>query len=140
MRCLLRWIGRERPARGQSLSVFVVVIMAALILVAGLVVDGGQKAAAVSRAESVAAAAARAGSEAGATSSVAGEVDAGTAQAAARNYLQSSPGVTGSVAIVGGQVRVHTEVSVDTLFLSVLGIDTLTGRGDAESELVGSRR
>lgn len=133
-------LGSERSARGQSLTVFAVVIMAALIMTTGLVIDGGQKAAAISRAEAVAAVAARVGSEAGAAGSVAGQADSGTALAAARSYLDSSQGVAGSATILDGRVSVHTEVHIDTIFLSVIGIDELTGTGDASSELIGSGR
>ena len=137
----LRYVlASERSARGQSLTVFSVVIMAALIMTAGLVIDGGQKAAAVSRAESVAAAAARVGSEASAAGSVAGQVDSGTALAAAQSYLDSSVGVSGSVSILDGRVSVHTAVHIDTIFLSVIGIDELTGTGEASAELIGSGR
>lgn len=133
-------LGSGRSARGQSLTVFAVVIMAALIMTAGLVIDGGQKAAAISRAESAAAAVARVGSEAGAAGSVAGRADSGTALAAATSYLRSTPGVRGSASILDGRVSAHTEVHVNTIFLSVIGIDVLTGTGDASSELVGSGR
>lgn len=133
-------LGSARSARGQSLTVFAVVIMAALIMTAGLVIDGGQKAAAISRAESVAAAAARVGSEAGAAGSVAGQANSGTALAAAKSYLDSSVGVTGSATILDGRVSVHTEVRIDTIFLSVIGIDELTATGEASAELMGSGR
>lgn len=133
-----RGLARERSGRGVSLTVLAVVIMAALIMTAGLVIDGGQKAAAVSRAESVAAAAARAGAEAGAAESVAGRTDPGTALAAANAYLADSPGVRGSASVVDGQIRVHTEVTVDTVFLSVIGYSRLTGTGDATSRLYGT--
>ncbi len=144
-RCVAGWvrrcrtsIARERPARGQSLTVLAVVIMAALIMTAGLVIDGGQKAAAVSRAESIAAAAARAGADAGATESVAGHSDSGAAVTAANAYLRDSPGVRGTARIVDGQISVHTEITIDTLFLSVIGVDHLTGTGDATSRLYGT--
>ena len=58
-----RWNGprpRVRNERGLSMTPFVVVIMAALIMTAGLVIDGGQKVAAASRAETAAAGASRA--------------------------------------------------------------------------------
>jgi len=58
---------RDRNERGQSISLFVLVIMSALITTTGLVIDGGQKVAATSRAESAAAGAGRAASNAAAT-------------------------------------------------------------------------
>lgn len=47
-----------RDERGQSVSVFVTVVFAAMIMTAGLVIDGGQKITAASRAETAAAGAA----------------------------------------------------------------------------------
>ncbi|WP_168207307.1 hypothetical protein [Microlunatus elymi] len=134
-------------ARGQALSVFVLVATAALILVAGLVVDGGQKAAAVSRAESVAAGAARAAADAGASGSFAtGEssgLAGGSARSAARNYLAGAatgpgPQVGGSVQIRGGTVIVTTHATARTIFLSVIGIDSVTGTGEATARVVPS--
>ena len=58
--------------RGQSVSVFITVVFAALIMTAGLVIDGGQKIAAASRAQTAAAGAARAATNAGVTQSLAG--------------------------------------------------------------------
>ena len=53
--------------RGQSISLFVLLIMGALIMTTGLVIDGGQKVAATSRAESAAAGASRAAGNAAAS-------------------------------------------------------------------------
>ncbi|MBA8793593.1 Flp pilus assembly protein TadG [Friedmanniella endophytica] len=114
------------------------VIMVALILTAGLVIDGGQQVDAASRAQSIAAAAARAGSEAQATDALAGSNDTGRALAAAQAYLDGS-GVPGTVGFDGDRLRVTTEITVPTLMLSVIGIDSVRGRGEAEAELVGSR-
>ena len=52
---------------GQSISLFVLVIMSALIITTGLVIDGGQKVTARSRAESAAAGASRAAGNAAAS-------------------------------------------------------------------------
>ena len=46
---------RPRDQRGQSISLLVLMIMSALLITTGLVIDGGQKVAATSRAESAAA-------------------------------------------------------------------------------------
>ena len=61
-------IARMHDERGQSVSVFITVVFAALIMTAGLVIDGGQKIAAASRAETAAAGAARAATNAGSPS------------------------------------------------------------------------
>lgn len=135
----------RRSERGQAISVLAIGIVAMLIMVAGLVIDGGQKAAAISRAESSAAGAARAAANAGAggTLGIGGDrsVAITQAKAAARNYLRgaalgSGPQVTGSVTVDGNEVHVHTTITVTTIFLSLINIDTLTATGDATARVV----
>lgn len=136
---LLLRAGARTDERGQSLSVFVLVVVAAMFLTAGLVIDGGQQAAAMSRAESVAASAARAGGNAAATGAVVGRTDPAAATRAARNYLAASPGVSGTVELRGGLVVVTTRSQQPTIFLSAIGIDHVTGTGRAEARVVSSR-
>lgn len=126
-----------RNDRGVSLTLFVMLSFAALILIAGLVIDGGQKITATRRAESVAAAAARAGTDAGSTASLGGQDPGARAVRSARAVLRDSPGVTGTVAVIDGRVVVTTEVRSATIFLSVIGISSLVGTGLAEGELKG---
>lgn len=140
--------GRRRLSRdehGQAISVMAIGVVAMLIMIAGLVIDGGQKAAAISRAESAAAGAARAAANAGAggTLGMGGDraVATGQAKAAARNYLQgtaigSGPKVTGTVTIDETDVHVHTTVTVTTIFLSLVGYDSLSATGDATARVV----
>jgi Flp pilus assembly protein TadG len=124
----------------MSLSVFVAVSVLALLLVAGLVVDGGAQAVAARRAELVAAAAARAAADDTATARLAGQrAEAGSAIAAAQQVLTDSRDVTGDVRLVGGRVVVSTTSGVDTVFLSLIGITRLVGHGSAEAELVANR-
>jgi hypothetical protein len=139
---------RTRPAtdeRGHAVSVLMLGVIAALIMVAGLVVDGGQKATAVSRAESVAAGAARAAANAGAGGTLAGgsgpTVAAGRARQAAQTYLKAAATgdgapLSGTVTVSGPTVRVRTTVQVSTIFLSVIGIDHLSGDGEATARVV----
>jgi Flp pilus assembly protein TadG len=131
-----------RDERGQSMSVFVVAVSAALILVAGLVIDGGQKVAASSRAESAAAGAARAAGNAGATQALAGRTSAGSAVTAAKAYLAGQKDVNGSVSVAAGVVTVRTQSSSPTIFLSVIGIDRVRADGFAQANIVatGERR
>ncbi|MCW2811627.1 MAG: hypothetical protein JWP61_2085 [Friedmanniella sp.] len=128
-------VGSER---GQSVSVFVLVVLGALIMTTGLVVDGGQKVTASSRAESAAAGASRAAANAGATELLAGEDPAPAAVLAARAYLAGQPGVQGSVQVAAGVVTVRTSATEETLFLSVVGIGSVTGRGAATANLVAT--
>ena len=128
----------SRDERGQSISLFAVVVMAAMIMVAGLVIDGGQKVAAASRAEGAAAGAARAGADAAATDQLAGSDSMGSAVLAARTYLAGQPGVTGAVSVNAGVVAVRTQASAPTILLPLIGIDRLHADGYAEANLVAS--
>lgn len=127
-----------RDERGQSLSSFVSVTVVALLLVAGLVVDGGAQANAARRAELAASAAARAAAAQTATNRLAGVApDVGAATAAARRALAEHPGVTGEISVTArGVVRVRTKAGVETVFLSLIGIPRLSAAGGAEAELV----
>lgn len=129
-----------RDQRGMSMSVFIAVSVLALLLVAGLVVDGGAQAVAARRAELVAAAAARAAADQTAAARLAGQrPEAAAAIAAAQRVLADSGGVTGEVRFVEGRVRVSTTAAVDTVFLGLIGIQRLTGRGSAEADLIANR-
>lgn len=134
----MRGADRRRDERGQSLSVLVMVVLASLFLLAGLVIDGGQQVVATRRAETVAAATARVGADAGAGALVSSSdrsQSAVDAAAAARSYLAQSPDVTGTVTLDAGVVRVTTASTEPTVFLSLIGIASVTGRGSADAEL-----
>lgn len=120
----------------MSLSVLVMLWIGALIIVAGLVVDGGQQVTAARRAESAAAGAARAAADAGGTYRLAGRNDPGAGLAAARAYLAGSGEVTGTVTLSNGVVRVEARSSRPTIFLSILGIAEVRGTASAEADLV----
>ena len=125
-----------RDERGLSITPFVAVIFAALIMTAGLVIDGGQKVAAASLAETAAAGASRAAGNAAATQELGAGDPAGAAVAAARNYLAGQPGVTGSVTVSAGVVEVRTQATGPTILLSAIGIHAVTGTGRAQASIV----
>ena len=125
-----------RNERGQSISLFVLVIMSALIMTTGLVIDGGQKITATSRAESAAAGASRAAGNAAGTQQLGGEDPAVAAVLAAKAYLAGEPGVQGTVSIANGVVVVTTNAQEPTIFLSVIGIGSVVGRGSARASIV----
>ena len=114
-----------------SRSVFVLVIMSALIITTGLVIDGGQKVTATSRAESAAAGAGRAAGNAAATQQLGGADGVSAAVLAAKTYLAGQPGVDGSVSISNGIVIVTTSANEPTILLSVIGIDSVSAKGSA---------
>lgn len=122
--------------RGQSLSVLFAVVLPALLLVIGLVIDGGAQAGAARRAESAAAAAARAAVDATAASVLAGRgPDLVMAREAGLDVLAGYPDVTGEVRLVGGMVEIETIATVRTQVLMVIGITTLSASGQATAEL-----
>jgi len=126
-------VGNER---GQSLSVFVTVVVVALLLVAGLVVDGGAQVDASRRAEGAAALAARAAADSTATARLAGKgVDRLAAVAAAREVLEAHPGIEGDVVVQGDQVQVSTRTTTPTVLLNLIGIRELRATGSATAEL-----
>jgi hypothetical protein len=125
-----------RDEQGLSITPFVSVIFAALIMTVGLVVDGGQKVAAASRAETAAAGASRAAGNAAATQELGARNPVAAATLAARTYLAGQPGVTGSVTVSGGIVAVRTTATEPTIFLTMVGIDTVTGTGSAQASIV----
>lgn len=121
--------------RGQALSVLVVMVVAAIFLVTGLVVDGGAKASAERRAESVAAEAARAAVDAGAVARAAGRpLDVGAVRSAGQRVINAN-GMSGSVELSGGVVSVRTSTSSPTIFVSAIGIASVTGTGEATASL-----
>ncbi|HET8969912.1 MAG TPA: hypothetical protein VFN19_02550 [Candidatus Nanopelagicales bacterium] len=130
--------------RGQdrgSLTAFFAVAVAGLLLLAGLVVDGGAKVRAGQRADRLAAEAGRAaGQQVDLTAAVAGNrtrVDPRAAVAAARTFLAGA-GVAGDVAVGpdGRHLTVTVTTSVRTVFLGLIGVDTLTAHGTARVRLV----
>ncbi len=126
---------RSRSDRGGgSLSVWVLLLIPVIFLAVGLVVDGGRKTAAGAEAQAAAVAASRAGSDAAATQLLAGQDPTSAASAAARNYLAVA-GVSGSVSVSGGTIRVTTSQTRPTVFLSALGIGSMTGTGQAQSQI-----
>ena len=127
-----------RDERGLSMTPFVVVIMAALIMTAGLVIDGGQKVSAASRAEAAAAGASRAAGNAAATEELGAHDPVAAAVRAARTYLAGQPGVGGSVTVASGIVSVRTHATEPTIFLAVIGIETVQGTGFAQANIVPS--
>lgn len=124
-----------RSERGQALSAFVAVSVLGLLLMCGLVVDGGAQVAATRRAQAAAAQAARSALDTTATARLAGaEPDTGRAIAAGREVLQAH-GVNGDITLRAGQVEVSTSTEVETVFLSLIGITALHATGSATAEL-----
>ncbi len=123
---------------GGSISLTLVVMVTALLVAVGLVVDGGAKLRAVQQATAVAGEAARAATQ---QVNVAQVQTAGTARlnaAAARRAVRETlaeAGVDGTVTVATGQVSVTATVTRPTVFLSLLGVGSVTGTGAATADL-----
>lgn len=130
---------RAKRDRG-SVSLFAVVATVALIVIIGLVVDGGGKIQAQQRAQEAAREAARAGGQAiQAAAAVRGQgatVDNGAARSAAESYLTLA-NVAGTVSIQGGTtIVVDSTESYTPIFLSIIGIGPQSVRGHSEARIV----
>ena len=128
----------RRDERGQ-VTAFVVVFAAAMLLFAGLVIDGGLVLAAQRRATNEAEAAARAGAQAVdiPTYRASGEfvLDSIQAAANARAYLAET-GHEGDVSVNGDRVAVTVRFRQPMQILGIggLGAVTVIGRGEARAE------
>lgn len=135
------------PSDGEagSVTLFFAIAVVGLLLLAGLVVDGGAKVRAAQRADRVAAEAARAAGQAidlGAVlDSGALRVDRRAAVVAASQYL-SEAGVSGDVSMLpgGAGLRVLTRAHAPTVFLGLIGVPEFSVTGQAEVVLVHDAR
>ena len=121
-----------------TVTVFVVVFMVALLVVAGLVIDGGNVLAARREAANVAESAARAGAQAldETTARATGAAHLSPAQARrdAQAYLDDN-GYQGTVSLDGDTVLVTVTINQPLSILGVAGLAdaTVTGRGSARA-------
>lgn len=130
---------RLRDERG-SVSVWLALAAVALVLCVGIAVDLGGQVHAQQQARSIAAQAARtAGEEVAAAQAVRGQtptVDVAAAKRAAAAYLARA-GVTGTVTVRSGNVLDVTVTDTYTpMFLSSIGVRTLTVTGHSSARLV----
>ncbi|MGF1662558.1 MAG: hypothetical protein ACFCVG_08810 [Kineosporiaceae bacterium] len=129
------------PVRDEqgSVSAFVLVVAAGLLLVVGLVVDGGLLLRTLQQADAVAAEAARqAGQRIDAPASVRGgppRAEVAAATAAGQAHLAAA-GYRGTVTVVGGtRIRVTATTTRPTLILGLAGRPSITVTGQAEARL-----
>lgn len=125
-----------------NMSLFFAIGLVALLLVAGLVLDGGAQLRATQRAQGLAEEAARAGAQSvdvdalmrGQTT----RLDSSLARSTAQSYLTAA-GATGTVSAGTETVTVDVTLSTPTLFLSLIGISSLSGSGSATARLALSQ-
>lgn len=131
---------RPQDRDAGSVTVFVAVTMLGLLVLCGLVVDGGAKLRATQRADRIAAEAARAAGQAvDPTALVAGDVtvDRAAAVESAQEYLAAA-GVTGTVALSpdGTAIDVDAVVTAPSVFLGLVGIESFSVTGHGRAVLV----
>ena len=119
-----------------SVTVVTVTLTVALMVLAGLVHDGGRIIAAQQEADAIAESAARSAAQELDESSLRNTgtvlVDPTRGRQRALAYLADA-GYTGTVEINGDEVHVKVEQSHPTDLLSMIGVGTVTVRGDGSS-------
>ncbi|HVA61360.1 MAG TPA: pilus assembly protein TadG-related protein [Mycobacteriales bacterium] len=137
--------GRSHPEESErgSLTVFTAVLALALLVMAGLVIDGTGKLRAAQQADGIAEEAARAGADtlnaAGLRAGQPVAVDPAAAITAAQAYLASA-GVRGTVtAPAPAEIAVSVTISQPTAVLDLIGIDSWTVVGHATASLESGR-
>ncbi len=123
---------------GGNVSLFAVVVLLGVLMMLGLIVDGGSRVAAMERADDVAREAARTGADAEIRAELSGDSGTGaaTGRGAAERYLAAC-GLSGTVETSAGQVVVHDAVTWTPIFLSIIpGVHDLSvpGEGAARTE------
>jgi hypothetical protein len=138
--------GRKRrpvPRDEGSIALLAIVLTFVVLAMIGLSVDGGGKVRALERADNLASEAARAAGQAIlAPQAIQGGdkvVDPAAAIVAAQNYLAAA-GVTGTVTVAPDRKHVTVTVTIvyTTMFLGLVGIDTLTATRQATAVLVAT--
>jgi hypothetical protein len=124
-----------------SITLFFCIAVVGLLVLVGLVVDGGAKVRALQRADRLAAEAGRAGGQAiDVSAAIAGDVPTVDAQAAvqATQAFLRAEGVSGTVTVAdaGRALVVDVTTTTDTVFLGLIGLNRMTVHGSAKVLLV----
>ncbi|MCL2783003.1 MAG: hypothetical protein FWD80_03395 [Propionibacteriaceae bacterium] len=121
-----------RDQRGVSMSVFACGAIMTLLIVAGLLVDGAAQVSAHERVGAAAAQVARFAMDASAPYLVDGQDGRTTALTAARTAAANYTDITFGIEMdETGALRISTKTTVRTIFLQLIGINSLTASGRA---------
>lgn len=129
---------KQADSERGSTALFLILTVVSLVLIIGLVVDGGGKVQAATNAQQTAASAARAAANSIGAGTMVGQslaVDSYKAEEAASDYIAAS-GMEGTVAVDGFTVTVTTSTNYTTRFLSLIGITQLPVDGQATAQLI----
>lgn len=135
-----RWAQlRDRgPESGSgSMSLFLLIATFALIVITGLVVDGGAKATALDRATRIAGEAARSGLQVASIDS--GDNRDTAVRRQVDRYLRSADATSWTTDVGDNTVVVQVTITGPTKMLSIVGVDqwSVTGTGSADSVYTG---
>ena len=125
----------SRSEHGGATSTLVAALLPAIVVLTGLVVDGAAQARAQHRVNGIAQGAVRAGGDSLAGARVGSGHTHGDPVVTARAFLAQQD-VEGSVSLDDGSLQVEVTETVPTVFLGLIGIDTLPVRGEASVELI----
>lgn len=132
-------VDRTATDRGAA-AVWVLIMVPALVLVAGLVADGGAVMAKHEQAQNIAEQAARAGADQLNDASLRNggppQIDAVAARSAATRYVHAA-GATGTVAVTGATVTVTTHMWQPMRILDAIGVSPRTVTGKARARSIG---
>ena len=138
---MMTYGSRWRREDAGSVTLFFVIAVAGLLVLIGLVVDGGTKVRALQRADRLAAEAGRAGGQAiNVPTAIIGDpptLDARAAVNASQAYLASN-GISGTVSVdnAGRSLTVDVTTTTNTVFLGLIGVNSMTVHGSAKVSLV----
>lgn len=138
MNTIRQLLRKLRDDERGSITPFFVVIVPALVLIIGLVVDGAGKIQANENAQAIASGASRAAANAVAAQIVSNggiSLDNNRARIAATDYIEAS-GMTGTVSVIGDRISVSVETSYTTKFVSIIGITSLPAEASATAEII----
>ena len=129
-----------RNSEAGSATIFLLAIIPVVVILLGLVYDGGEAYTAHTRALNLAEQAARTGAqEVQGSTAIRGEelrFDLNAAKAAAQDYLRAA-GVEGTVTVVDGDTLiVRTTDTYDSKFLGIIGLDSMNVTGEASARLI----
>jgi hypothetical protein len=130
--------GGDDPEAG-TLSIFIAICATMLLMLTGLVLDGGGRLREIERADAVAQEAARAGGQqidqAALLRGQGLKLDPAAAEAAANAYLSRNH-FTGTPVATTTEVTVTVNAVYHTSLLSLVGLDDLTVHGEGKARLV----
>lgn len=138
MKTIRQLLRKLRDDERGSITPFFVVLVPALVLIIGLVVDGAGKIQANENAQAIASGASRAAANAVAAQVVSNggvSLDNNRARIAATDYIEAS-GMTGTVTVVGDRISVSVETSYATKFVSIIGITALPAEASATAQII----